>query len=262
MKHRLRRPLLAAAASGLWAVTLLTGCQSAAYTITQIEGQRIPVSARYDADPDSAALAILAPYKHRVDSIMSPLVGHSARVMDRHRPESLLSNLVADILRQGSQPLTGQTADVAVTNMGGLRSNLPEGEITYGNIFEITPFENYFGLITMKGSELRELFQDIARVHGEGLSGARLVISSEGELISAEVGGQPIADDRDYQVATIDYLAEGNDHMDTFIRIPDERKKLYPGRTLRGLFLEYVMRKERAHELVDSKMDGRIQVKE
>jgi 2',3'-cyclic-nucleotide 2'-phosphodiesterase (5'-nucleotidase family) len=239
--------------------TMLAGCQSG-YVITQISGRRIPVTAEYDATPDSAAVAVLAPYKQVVDSIMSPLIGHSARTMDRHRPESELSNLVADILRQAATPYLGRVADVAITNMGGLRAVLPEGDITYGNIYEITPFENFLTLVTMKGSELAELFEDIARVKGEGLSGARLVITGDGKLVRAEVGGRPLEVDRKYVVATVDYVAEGNDHLDTFARISKEQKQLFPHATLRGIFLNYVSLKEARGELVDSKLDGRIQV--
>ena len=57
------------------------------------------MTAALDANPDSAAIAVLAPYQKTVDSIMSPVIGQSARFMDRFRPESELSNLVADILR-------------------------------------------------------------------------------------------------------------------------------------------------------------------
>lgn len=239
------------------AVGLLAGCQTG-YTITNISGGRIPITAAYDVRPDSAALAVLEPYQHFVDSIMSPVIGHSAIQMDRHRPESELSNLVADILRQAAQIKTGQAADMAVTNMGGLRSVLPQGEVTYGNIYEITPFENYLTLVTMKGSELRGLMADIAAVHGEGLSGARLVISKDGKLLEAEVGGQPIDDNRTYTVSTIDYLAEGNDRMTTFGMIIANSKQKFPDITLRSLFLDYVARKEQAHQLVDSRVEGRI----
>jgi 2',3'-cyclic-nucleotide 2'-phosphodiesterase (5'-nucleotidase family) len=243
------------------AVGLLAGCQTG-YTITNISGGRIPITAAYDVRPDSAALAVLEPYQHFVDSIMSPVIGHSAIQMDRHRPESELSNLVADILRQAAQIKTGQAADMAVTNMGGLRSVLPQGEVTYGNIYEITPFENYLTVVRMKGDKLRALLQNIAAVHGEGLSGARLVISGDGKLLSAEVGGKPIDDNRIYTVSTVDYLAEGNDRMTTFAEIPDEDKQLFPDLTLRGLFLAYVAEKEKQGQPLNAKMEGRITVVE
>ena len=114
-------------------------------------------------------------------------------------------------------------------NMGGLRSSLPAGEITFETIYEITPFENTLCIIEMTGKDVRRLFEDMARVHGEGLSGAQLVISKDGKLLDAKVGGQELDDDRTYTVSTIDYLAEGNDHLDTFRKFKDS-DKLIPKR--------------------------------
>lgn len=220
------------------------------------------VTAALDACPDSAATALLAPYRKTVNSIMSPVIGHSARFMDRFRPESELSNLVADVLRLSTAGYIGRAADVAVTNMGGLRTSLPEGDITYGNIYEITPFENTLCIVKMDGKLLRRLFENIASAHGEGLSGARLVITKDGKLVSAAVGGKEIEEDRLYTVATLDYLAEGNDRMEAFTRIPDSEKLIPEGATIRRLFLDYVSEQEKAGKKVDSRIEGRIRVQE
>ncbi len=238
---------------------MFSSCQSG-YSLASVEGNRIEVTAALDANPDSAAIAILAPYQKTVDSIMSPVIGQSTRFMDRFRPESELSNLVADILRLSTSYFIGREADVAVTNMGGLRTSLPEGNITYGNIYEITPFENTLCILTMKGALLRELFENIAMVHGEGLSGAKLVISGDGKLLSAVVGDKPIDDNKEYKVATLDYLAEGNDHMSAFAKVADADKMLPQNATVRQLFLNYVNKQTKAGKKIDSKIEGRITV--
>lgn len=77
-------------------IFMFSSCHSG-YSLASVEGSRIEVTAALDANPDSAAIAVLAPYQKTVDSIMSPVIGQSARFMDRFRPESELSNLVADI---------------------------------------------------------------------------------------------------------------------------------------------------------------------
>lgn len=248
--------------AGVWAGLLLfTGCRPG-YSVVSVEGDRIEVTSAWDAVPDSAAEAILTPYRKTVDSIMSPVIGQSARFMDRYRPESELSNLVADILRTSAADYTGSEADVGITNMGGLRTALPEGDITFGNIYEITPFENALCILTMDGTLLRQVFEDVARVHGEGLSGARLVITGDGRLLEATVGGREIEDGRKYRVATLDYLAEGNDHMEAFTRVAAGDRMLPQGATVRQLFLNYVNRLTRAGRKVDSRIEGRIIVKE
>ena len=240
-------------------ISLFSSCRSG-YSVVAVEGDRMEVTAELDARPDSAAMAILTPYKKTVDSIMSPVIGQSARFMDRFRPESELSNLVADILRSSASDYIGRPADVGLTNMGGLRTALPEGDITYGNIYEITPFENTLCIVTMKGALLRQLFENVARVHGEGLSGARLVISEDGKLLSATVGGKEIDDNKDYKVATLDYLAEGNDHMEAFAQVADADKLTPENATVRQLFMNYVSEQAKAGKKVDSKIEGRITV--
>lgn len=240
---------------------MFSACQSG-YSLASVEGGRMEVTAAWDAHPDSAAIAILAPYQRTVDSIMSPVIGQSARFMDRFRPESELSNLVADILRYAASDYIGRPADVAVTNMGGLRTALPEGDITYGNIYEITPFENALCIVTLNGALLRELFENIAAVHGEGLSGARLVISKDGKLLSATVDGKEIEDAKEYKVATLDYLAEGNDHMGAFAKVEDADKLMPENATVRRLFLNYVTEQAKEGKKIDSKIEGRITVKE
>ena len=242
-------------------IFMFSSCHSG-YSLASVEGNRIEVTAALDANPDSTAIAILTPYQKTVDSIMSPVIGQSARFMDRFRPESELSNLVADILRCSASAYIGRIADVGVTNMGGLRTALPEGDITYGNIYEITPFENTLCIVTMNGVLLRELFENIAAVHGEGLSGACLEISGDGKLLDATVAGKEIEDSKEYKVATLDYLAEGNDHMTAFAKVGDADKLLPEKATVRQLFLNYVNEQTKAGKKIDSKIEGRITVKE
>lgn len=241
-------------------IFMFSSCHSG-YSLASVEGGRIEVTAAMDAKPDSAAMAILAPYQRTVDSIMSPVIGQSVHFMDRFRPESELSNLAADILRISTSNYIGREADVAVTNIGGLRTALPEGNITFGNIYEITPFENTLCIVTMNGALLRQLFENIAKVHGEGLSGARLEISGDGKLLSATVGGKEIDDKKEYKVATLDYLSEGNDHMEAFTKVPDADKMLPENATIRQLFLNYVNEQTKAGKKIDSKIEGRITVK-
>ena len=237
------------------ALSFLGGCVSG-YSLKGIEGGRMPMTVEYDVDPDMSAEAILQPYRRVVDSIMSPVVGHSARTLDAYRPESPLSNLLADIIRQGAAKVSGKQADVGVMNMGGIRSLLNRGDITIASVYEIAPFENALSVVTLKGSDLQDLFSQMASVHGEGISGARLIISKEGELLDAKVGGKAIEPEREYQVATIDYLAEGNDHLEAFKRATAKTEP--EDATLRDLFIEYVKRCEAEGKMVDAKTEGRI----
>ena len=192
---------------------LLSSCRSSHYVLQSITPHRIEVTAALDTHPVAAAQQFIAPYLSGVDSLRMPLVGHSAQFMPGHRPESLLSNWVADALVDGARRL-GYTVDFGLCNMGGLRASMPQGIVRRGDILAISPFDNKLTVLQMRGTDVQELMHNIAAVHGEGLStAARLVITPDGQLRSATIGGQPIAPDSIYSIATLDYLADGNDRL-------------------------------------------------
>ena len=135
---------------------------------------------------------------------MNSIVGVSEMDMVRKSRESLMSNLVADVLRESAAEVIGKPANIGIVNMGGLRNDLAKGDITYGNIFEILPFENSLCVLTVSGQQLNEVFAAIAQKGVDGLSGAELVITKNGKVVTALVDGKPVETDRIYTIATID----------------------------------------------------------
>lgn len=73
----------------------LAACSSP-YEVASMDRSRLVVDARYDARPDAEAMAFIAPYQREVDSLMFPVVGETTHQMATGRPESELSNLLAD----------------------------------------------------------------------------------------------------------------------------------------------------------------------
>lgn len=190
---------------------------------------------------------------------MSPVIGECATTLEAKKPESPLSNLLADVLRNGATAYLGKPADVGVMNMGGIRNVLPAGPIRFSDVFQVTPFENTLSILEMSGSNLRQLFTQIAANNGEGLSGAQLVISENRTLISATVGGKELVDDQLYHVATIDYVADGNNGM---IAFKEAASRVEPdGETIRKLFLDYVHQMTQAGKKIEAKVEGRITIK-
>lgn len=230
------------------------------YEVNKVEGSMQSINAEWDVNPDPAAVAILKPYKEKVDNMMYEVIGTSEMKMDRGAPESLLSNLVAEVLQQAATPVLGKSADMGLVNVGGLRNILPKGDITVGMVFEILPFENSLCVLTLKGADLKRLLTAIARRKGEGISGVRIEITKDGKLLHATLGGQPIEDTTLYTVATIDYLADGNGGMSAFLQA--EKRECPEGATLRGLFLDYVRQQTAAGKKITSKLDGRVTIKQ
>lgn len=220
-----------------------------------ITTERIEVTNVLDRNPDSEALRIVSKYKASVDSVMAPVLGESLVGMSGGRPESLLSNWAADVMVEYSDFKDGKKADLGMVNVGGLRNNMPKGVVRRGDIILISPFDNRLALVHIKGSDLLSLFQDVAAVHGEGVSReVRLVITQDGKLVDAKVSGQSIDPNRTYRIATLDYLAEGNDRLYSFKKA---QKVDVSDLFSRDCMMLYV----KQHSPITSKIEGRILVK-
>ena len=225
------------------------------YKVRSTKWKQLEVTSDLDKNPDSLALAIIAPYKASVDSVMSPVLGMSRVAMVPKRPESLLSNWAADVMVEGGTATGLEPADMGLVNIGGLRNNMPEGIVRRGDIMLISPFENYVVVLEMKGKDLLELMRNIAAVKGEGVSSSvRMEITADGQLLSCTIDGKEIDPHRTYTIATIDYLAEGNDKM---YALKKAVKRHDIGILARDIMMEYVIK----HRVIDSKLEGRIVVK-
>ena len=249
--------------SGFVAVVLMASCSTKRYQLVGVERSRIIVDSRYDQNPDQAAAQFLAPYKRVNDSIMGPIVGQVAHNMHAKRPESDLSNLLADILIWAAKDY-GEQPVFAVYNMGGIRADLTKGIVTYGDVLDVAPFENKICFTTLTGEKLMEVFRQIASHGGDGVSkGVELVIKMDdkgekGELLSARLHGQEIDPQAEYRVATINYLLEGNDGIPSLRDGKDVVSPQEVSNNTRFLIMNYFRDMQAKGIVVDSKVEGRI----
>ncbi len=213
------------------------------------------------AKPDGAeeVKAIIEKYRAVIDSIKAPVIGTAAADLTVCPPESPLMNFAADALHKMAQLHCKQKIDIAITNKGGLRSNITKGNITYGDIYNVFPFENTLALLTLNGKQLTTLFEEIARVGGEPISGARLTITRDGKLLNATVAGKRIEPEREYLIATSDYLSQGNDKLFTLGK--GSNKTIKSDITIRDLMIQYVTALHEEGKAVKATTDGRITIK-
>ena len=227
------------------------------YEVASVERSRIMVDSRYDKNPDAEAQAFLAPYKQVVDSIMEPVVGKTAKPMKSYRPESPLSNLLADILVDAGQDY-GEQPVMGLYNMGGIRAQLPKGIITYGDVLEVAPFENKICFLTLTGEHLLELFDNIASVGGEGVShGVELHIKNR-KMVSVKLHGKEIDPKAEYRIATIDYLAQGNDRITAFKKKTNYNSPQATENDTRFIIRKYFEKMDKQGIVVDANIEGRI----
>ena len=244
------------------AMLMMVSCATKHYQLTSVERSRIIIDSLYDRQPDEAAAKYLAPYKRVNDSIMGPIMGRVAHNMHPQRPESDLSNLLSDILVWAAKDYNEQPV-LGIYNMGGIRADLTKGEVTYGDVLDVAPFENKICFVTLTGEQLMELFSQIAKRGGEGVSkGTELVITKDGQLVSARLHGQEISPTAEYRITTINYLLEGNDGMTAFVGGTNKVAPVDASNNTRYLIMNYFRDKQSRGEIVDEKVEGRIKVKE
>lgn len=247
---------------GVFATLLLGSCAPKHYQLVGVERTRIIVDSRYDQNPDEAAAQFIAPYKKVNDSIMAPIMGRVAHNMHPDRPESDLSNLLSDILIWAAKDYNEQPV-LGIYNMGGIRADLIKGDVTYEDVLSIAPFENKICFTTLTGESLMRLFQQIAHRGGEGVSkGAELVITKDGQLVSARLNGQEIDPQAEYRVTTINYLLEGNDGLTAFTEGKDNVAPQEASNNSRYLIMNYFKDKQLRGEVVDAQVEGRIKIQD
>lgn len=172
----------------------------------------IPINSRLDSSADSALVELIKPYKQPVDSIRSIRIGTANGDFPQY-PQ--LTNWMADFVKGEAAHTAGIPVDLALVNRGGVRRPVMKGAITKGEIMEAFPFDNYMVILEMKGDRLRATFDSIAAsktpLTGVSSNVRVTVDTASNRAASVTVGGKPIDPDKTYRVATIDYLARGND---------------------------------------------------
>lgn len=170
--------------------------------------------------PDATILLEQKKIDQRNEKLLSEVVAHSDRSLTSERgnvrrQESELGNLAADALRWR----TG--ADIAVINGGGLRADLPAGNITRGDIMSIFPFGNTARKAEISGATIREMLEH--SVFGYPASfGGFLDVSGMtftfdpsqpvGHRVSEIfIGGAPLEDNKIYTIAATDFQFSGGD---------------------------------------------------
>ena len=229
-------------------------CSHKTWVVTQGTSEKIALDSTTEALADKNYESYLQPLKQRVGAKMDVVIGQAAETMKGHAPESLLSNFSADVYKQTATGFLGENVDIAIVNMGGLRTVVPAGNITVGKVFELMPFENELVIVWLKGDKLEDLLQYFASMGGEGVSGLRMTID-HGKATNITIGGKPLDRDKIYSITTNDYLAGGNDQM---IQLAQHVKRVNTGIKVRDMLLDYIKTETGKGNKIQSKLDGRI----
>jgi 5'-nucleotidase len=203
-------------------------------------------------EPDGKVSAILRDYDVQVKKLRETRIGETAVELHKGGKDDLLANLVADAMRSGAGG--GIRAQFALQNSGGLRiSEIPAGPITFGQIFDLVPFDNQQVVVTLPSNQVRNALEAVLHA-GKGplrVSGLRYTIDWDkfqakdlkdappGAIVTEvtdEATGQMICETKSctqaecqsvcsqgtYTVAVTDFLANGGDGLHVLKEAPKQ----------------------------------------
>ncbi|MEG0471576.1 MAG: 5'-nucleotidase C-terminal domain-containing protein [Solibacillus sp.] len=214
------------------------------------EGQLIDV-AKLAANPKGTKM--LAQYKEKVDVFASNEIGvtltepltnprknTTADTVSVRSDETALGNIITDGMLAKAKSFTGKNVVMALQNGGGIRSDIPAGNVTLGQAITVLPFTNTLAVMDISGADLLEAFEFSVRQAPEEnggflhIAGAQLVYDSSKEAGSRIVSLKyydektkayvDIKADQTYTVATNAFTAGGGDGYKMLRKVYDAGK--------------------------------------
>ncbi|WP_245534796.1 bifunctional metallophosphatase/5'-nucleotidase [Treponema primitia] len=176
-------------------------------------------------EPDPEVVKMLAPYIEKANASLKEVVGEaSAEFVFGNRltryQETAIGNMITDAEAWYFKTVSNQQLDFVFHAGGSIRTGLPKGKLTREQILTVLPFENYLFIVSLKGSDILELFKFIGTIpQGAGgfpqvSSEVRFTIDKtvEGGVVKdLTIGGAPVDPNKTYRFSTDDYLLGGGD---------------------------------------------------
>ena len=170
-----------------------------------------------------------------VDAATSKVVAHTDYrlvVSDENKQwiirgsETNAGDLVADAYRYALK------SDIAFENGGGIRNDIMAGDITYGDVIGMLPYDNILRRVAVSGKLLKEMLTRCTALvpvldgNFPQCSGLRFTIHckshrvSDIEVLQADGSYAPLDLNHTYSVALTDYNHEGGGFFDCFKKCP------------------------------------------
>ena len=157
-------------------------------------------------------------------------------------PDSTLANLTLRALYESLD------ADVAVLNVsGGLRADLPAGDLLYGDVYTMFPFDNRIAILDISGAELRKVAAGQAHNHRRraGIYGLSVTMECVDDRLDVTLtldDGRIVQDEDRISIAANDFLALGGDGLLRPIMPPGGFKNIDDPRFVREVVADWLRR--------------------
>jgi 2',3'-cyclic-nucleotide 2'-phosphodiesterase (5'-nucleotidase family) len=224
------------------------------YHLTSRTASRIGVDS-VSAPADSSVARFLTPYRQGLNKTMNEVLTHSTGRIEKGQPDGPLNDLLTDALLQQATQRYGKPIDCSHLNYGGIRNNLPQGDITTGSIFEVMPFDNQLVVLTLTGTMLEQLLNHFANGNKLVVGGLRAKIRDGKTQSVTFTNGRTLQPDETYTLVTSDYVADGGDNAG-FLKNPIRRETL--NYLMRDALIDYFRQQGKSGQPINPLSDGRI----
>ncbi|MFC3885045.1 bifunctional metallophosphatase/5'-nucleotidase [Bacillus songklensis] len=172
-------------------------------------------------EPDAEIKEMVEKYEAKVAPIVNQVLGTAETTLTAGQNaagESALGNLIADAQRKA------MNTDFAFMNPGGIRADIEQGEVTWGDLYTVQPFNNDLVKMTLTGQQVRDLLNQQwqpAQTRMLQISGLKYTWDPA-KAIGEKVGditlpnGTPIDPEAEYTVTANSFLAGGGDGFSVF----------------------------------------------
>lgn len=205
---------------------------------------------------EAELVAFIEPYKDNMEAKMGSVIGTTQKALTRAGRESLLGNFVSDLQLEYSQEAFGYPIDISIINNGGMRNDLPEGPVTLGNIYELSPFDNFLVVLELQADDVTRLAEFIAERKNLAFQGMKIT-SENDKLLELTINGKSLESNKTYLLVINDYLANGGDNMEFLIGSPVKENSTT---SIRDMLITMIQQKTAAGEILDAEIEGRLKI--
>lgn len=189
-------------------------------------------------------------------SSLKKVVGYSDQALDLYRPQSPLGNLIADITLLQTEKRTGIHCDLSLFNIGGVRQEMPKGEVIMEDMVGMFPFKNTIVVASLSGEKVLELFRQMAVQNWELFSGAKVIVEGD-SVVSVTISGKAVDRSATYKLATNSFLYNGGDGL-CIKQLSDNKSDIDTGIKIVDMVVEYMEDLSSSGRHVKSSIDDRL----
>lgn len=216
-----------------------------------------PNGKHFDSTSATAKVARIVIDAQKDMARVKDVIAYSSDDMMKAYPESSLTNWYIDFYMKQVEKLVGKKIHIGVANFGGVRVDLPKGDVILDDILSMFPFKNNVIYIEHKGKTIRKILESMAANRFEILGGVK-VVAENGKLVSVEVDGEPLDDEKVYGLATNSFLLYGGDGL---YLAPDAVSLYDLGIYVIDVVLDYIKAETAAGRPLAGQVDGRVTIR-